>query len=91
MPSDDGLLADADRGPRLTWTFRLGGRTNVGWAWQERGGPELDQLDPVRQPRSSEHHRHIPVTAYAMTNADSVSLSRALNTTLCEGLIVTRG
>jgi hypothetical protein len=78
MLSADGVLAGADCAPQLTWTFRLRGSTTVDWAWQQRGAPPLDQMDPVRSPRSSEHHRHIPVTAYATTNADIVSLESGL-------------
>ena len=78
MPSNDGLPAGADCRPRLTCTFRLRDSATVDWEWQRRGVPPLDQLHPVRKPRSSEHHRHIPVTAYTMTNSDIVSLESGL-------------
>jgi hypothetical protein len=78
MPRNDGLPPAPDREPQLTWTFRLHDRGTVDWAWQRRGDPPLDQLQPVRKPRSSERHRHIPVTAYTMTNSEIVSLESGL-------------
>ena len=62
----------------VRWTFRLGPGPPSVWSWPERSDPPLDQLAPVRRPRSSEHNRHVPVTAYTMTNGDFVSLESGL-------------
>lgn len=62
----------------VRWTFRVGAEPPRVWSWRDRGAPPLDQLAPVRQPQSSEHNRHVPVTAYTMTNGDFVSLESGL-------------
>jgi hypothetical protein len=63
---------------QLTWTFRVGTDPRAEWSWPALGAPPLSRLAPVRQPRSSEHNRHVPVTAYSMTNSDFVSLESGL-------------
>jgi len=40
--------------------------------------PPLELLCSVRRPNSSEKNRHIPVTAYSMTNRDHISLESGL-------------
>ncbi|TQR84344.1 TnsA-like heteromeric transposase endonuclease subunit [Mycobacterium hodleri] len=81
MPSPGSAVA-ADAlsvsDPQLTWSFRLNGATMDDWSWRQRGAPPLHQLQPVRVPRSSEFQRHIPVSAYSMTNGDIVSLESGL-------------
>ncbi|WP_235682760.1 TnsA-like heteromeric transposase endonuclease subunit [Mycolicibacterium alvei] len=62
----------------MSWTIRMSGGAEEQWSWSERGAPILDQLGPVRTPRSSEHNRHIPVTAYSMTNARHLELESGL-------------
>lgn len=55
------------------WFFRLSGSV-VRWSWRKNGGPPLNQLQPIRKPKSSARSRHIPVTAYSTTNLDHVQL-----------------
>lgn len=50
----------------------------VRWSWENQGEPALDVLGLVRQPRSSARSRHIPVTAYSMTNRGHVCLESGL-------------
>jgi hypothetical protein len=55
----------AERVSRLTWFLRIHGGVEVNWNWQLHGTPPVQQLAPVRMPRSSESSRHIPVSAYS--------------------------
>ncbi|MDH6247154.1 hypothetical protein M2432_004817 [Mycobacterium sp. OTB74] len=48
------------------------------WNWAAQGHPPLDRLQPTRIPRSSKHNRHIPVTAYSMTNGGYLQLESGL-------------
>ena len=41
----------------------------IEWCWRDSGAPPLDELAAIRTPRSSSRDRHIPVSAYSMTNA----------------------
>ena len=50
----------------------------VEWSWRDRGAPPLDELVAIRTPRSSSSNRHIPVSAYSMTNAGVVHLESGL-------------
>jgi hypothetical protein len=74
----DSSRAVADCGLRVTWFFRLRDSAEVRWDWQQRGTPPVEQLAPVRMPRSSESNRHIPVSAYSMTNGGVVHLESGL-------------
>ena len=74
---DSTATASITRVP-VRWTFRLGSAPPSVWSWPKGSAPPLDQLAPVRRPRSSEHNRHVPVTAYTMTNGDFVSLESGL-------------
>nr|WP_238391720.1 TnsA-like heteromeric transposase endonuclease subunit [Mycolicibacterium sp. CBMA 230] len=56
----------------------MGGEDVRAWEWTSRGPPPLDQLQPVRLPKSSNRQRHIPVTAYSMVNSDFVQLESGL-------------
>lgn len=76
--SRDDVPAANGTDVHLRWDFSIVGEPPEPWSWSERGTPPLDQLGPVRQPRSSEHHRHVPVTAYSMTNGGSVYLESGL-------------
>lgn len=71
-------VGSADRRLELVWTFRVAGKALPAWRWAEQGLPPLVQLQPVRIPRSSNRHRHIPVTAYSMVNSDFVQLESGL-------------
>jgi hypothetical protein len=71
-------FATVDCHPQIVWAFHLNGVPAADWAWLRHGAPPLELLDPVRRPRSSELNRHIPVTAYSMTNGDFVSLESGL-------------
>ena len=74
----DSSPAVADCGLRVTWFFCVQGTAAVGWDWQRLGPPPVEQLAPVRMPRSSASNRHIPVTAYSMTNGGVVHLESGL-------------
>ena len=79
--SDEGgnrLLTVVDPVPSVSWAFRVSGGVDEAWAWEERGAPALGLLSPVRKPRSSERNRHVPVTAYSMTNSGHVALESGL-------------
>jgi hypothetical protein len=74
----DNAATASGTGMPVRWTFRLPPQPPMVWSWPKGGAPPLDQLGPVRRPRSSEHNRHVPVTAYTMTNGDYVSLESGL-------------
>src|ERR1700687_2780293 len=69
-------VADGDL--RVTWSFRVQGAAEVEWDWRRLGVPRVEQLAPVRMPRASASNRHIPVTAYSMTNRGVVHLESGL-------------
>jgi len=48
------------------------------WDWRARGAPPAEDLIPVRRPQSSKRNRHIPVTAYSMTNDGHIVLESGL-------------
>jgi len=48
------------------------------WDWRAGGAPPAEDLIPVRHPQSSKRNRHIPVTAYSMTNGDHIILESGL-------------
>ena len=48
------------------------------WDWRAGGAPPAEDLIPVRHPQSSKRNRHIPVTAYSMTNDDHIILESGL-------------
>ncbi|WP_234821045.1 TnsA-like heteromeric transposase endonuclease subunit [Mycobacteroides abscessus] len=56
----------------------MAGEATTAWDWASRGPPPLEKLEPVRLPRSSNRHRHIPVTAYSIINNDFVQLESGL-------------
>jgi len=70
--------AVADGGLRVKWFFAVHGAAEMGWDWQRLGAPGVEDLAPVRMPRSSASNRHIPVTAYSMTNGGVVHLESGL-------------
>lgn len=74
----DGVPAASSSGLCLAWDFSVDGGTATEWSWPDDAPPPLGQLTPVRQPQSSEHHRHVPATVYSMTNGDFVSLESGL-------------
>jgi hypothetical protein len=74
----DSSPSVADRGTRQTWFFRAHATAEAGWDWQRLGAPPVKQLIPVRMPKSSASNRHIPVTAYSMTNGGVVHLESGL-------------
>lgn len=75
---DDSDTPAIDNCARITWYFRADGSEEMVWDWQRHGAPSVAQLAPVRMPRSSASNRHIPVTAYSMTNAGVVHLESGL-------------
>lgn len=76
--ANDGVPAASNPGLRLTWEFSVDGAPAGDWSWSDDASPPLDRLTPIRQPHSSEHHRHVPATVYSMTNGDFVSLESGL-------------
>ncbi|SPM33777.1 hypothetical protein MRAB57_1581, partial [Mycobacterium rhizamassiliense] len=61
------------------WLVRLSGSNSFeNWDWRQRGAPPVDALVSVRRPHSSKRNRHIPVTAYSMTNGDHIVLESGL-------------
>ena len=63
---------------RVRWFFKLLDEELAEWFWDDSGSPPLEQLRPVRNPRSSEKNRHIPVTAYSTTMAAHICLESGL-------------
>ena len=64
--------------PNVRWLFTLSDDETLEWFWDEWGAPPLQELTPLRKPRSSENNRHIPVTAYSMTMGDHICLESGL-------------
>lgn len=62
----------------VRWMFKRSDDEQAEWSWDERGAPPLEELRPVREPRSSENNRHIPVTAYSVTMGDHICLESGL-------------
>lgn len=48
------------------------------WDWQAHHSPPVRSLQPVRETLASRHARHIPVTAYSVSNDDHVWLESGL-------------
>jgi len=48
------------------------------WSWQLQGGPPVRLLQPFRTTRASRRARHIPATAFSVTNDDHVWLESGL-------------
>lgn len=61
----------------VRWVFRIRG-IDTEWDWRRDGCPPIDQLTPVRRPTSGQRQRHIPVSAYSMTNGGFVELESGL-------------
>jgi hypothetical protein len=87
----DDPMSDADRGTRLTWFLRVHSGVEVDWNWRQHGTPPVEQLAPVRMPRSSASNRHIPVSAYSITNGGVVHLESGLEHDLVRRLDRDRG
>lgn len=70
-----------DPGPtplgRVTsWSFSLDGELTV-WDW-EAGPPAVRALSPVRRPRSTSAHRHIPVQTFCATTGRVLGVESGL-------------
>ena len=74
----DSPVRVVDGDLRVTWSFRVHSAADRDWDWQRLGPPRVEHLVPVRMPRSSASNRHIPVTAYSMTNRGVVHLESGL-------------
>ena len=62
----------------VTWRFRFAGdKVSRVLNWRSDGPPD-PHVVPIRKPRSSERHRHIPVTAYSLTMRDHLELESGL-------------
>lgn len=61
----------------LTWTFRVGDIDTV-WSWELQGCPRIEELTPIRKPRSSKRNRHVPSPVYSMTNGGFLIMESGL-------------
>ncbi|AMU67989.1 TnsA-like heteromeric transposase endonuclease subunit [Mycobacteroides abscessus] len=61
----------------VDWYFRMSGQLER-WDWGEHRAPVIHRLQSVRRPRSSARNRHIPVSAYTITNGAHVDLESGL-------------
>lgn len=68
----------ADGMAQLEWRMRFLDGVETVWLWRIQGAPPLHQLASIRTPRSSAGSRHIPVTAYTLTNSGVVHLESGL-------------
>jgi hypothetical protein len=62
----------------LWWFVRFHDGDVTEWCWRDSGAPPVDELAAIRTPRSSSRNRHIPVSAYSMTNAAVLHLESGL-------------
>jgi hypothetical protein len=63
----------------VTWAFRFSAAAAAEtWNWEVQSSPPVRLLQPIRETRASRHARHIPVTAFSMTNDDHVWLESGL-------------
>jgi hypothetical protein len=61
------------------WYFKVADSdAPMEWQWQERGEPPVGSLLPVRRPKASNRNRHIPVTAFSVTNRGHMLLETGL-------------
>jgi hypothetical protein len=76
----------------IEWELRVSGSAvTEAWDWQLQGSPPVRLLESVRMLRASRRARHIPVTAFSMTNGDHFWLESGLESmTSCAGATVTR-
>lgn len=64
---------------RVTWAFRCSAAAAAEtWNWEVQSSPPVRLLQPIRETRASRHARHLPVTAFSMTNDDHVWLESGL-------------
>jgi hypothetical protein len=63
----------------VQWLFKMADTdTAVEWCWRDHGEPTVEELLPVRRPKSSNRNKHIPVTAFSFTNRSHVLLETGL-------------
>lgn len=62
----------------VRWMFKRSDDGPTEWFWDDWGAPALDELQPVRIPRSSKKNRHLPVTAFSMTMEAHLELESGL-------------
>jgi hypothetical protein len=77
--SNSLLAPQAPAIDEVSWTVRFrGAAEDEAWNWQLQGSPPVRLLQPVRITRASRKARHIPVTAFPMTNDDHIWLESGL-------------
>lgn len=73
-----GDRAVTDSVVAVEWRMRFRDGVETVWLWNVQGSPPLDKLAPARTPRSSASNRHIPVSAYSVTNSGVLHLESGL-------------
>lgn len=74
---DGAQVRPAPVGRVTDWTFRPQGSDPVRWDWA-LGPPDVRGLRPIRNPRSTEKSRHIPVQAYCCVTGTTLKLESGL-------------
>lgn len=76
---DDSITKRADAITRIEWTVHFRNVVEAEkWNWFSLGSPPIHLLQPVRIRRASRKARHIPVTAFSVSNDDHVWLESGL-------------
>ena len=74
---DAACVRPAPVGRVTDWTFRPQGSDPVRWDWS-LGPPDVRGLRPIRNPRSTERSRHIPVQAHCFVTGTTLKLESGL-------------
>jgi hypothetical protein len=74
---DAACVRPAPVGRVTDWTFRLQGSDPIRWDWS-LGPPDVRGLLPIRNPRSTEKSRHIPVQAHCFVTGTTLKLESGL-------------
>ena len=74
---DAALVQPAPVGRVTDWTFRSQGADVIRWDWSV-GPPDVRGLQPIRNPRSTEKSRHIPVQAHCFVTGTTLKLESGL-------------
>ena len=74
---DAECVRPAPVGRVTDWTFRPQGSDPVRWDWS-LGPPDVRGLRPIRNPRSTERSRHIPVQAHCFVTGTTLKLESGL-------------
>ena len=74
---DAACVRPAPVGRVTDWTFRPQGSDPIRWDWS-LGPPDVHGLLPIRNPRSTEKSRHIPVQAHCFVTGTTLKLESGL-------------